>query len=102
MRLFIISLLLTFSEYNFYKSPPRYIIRYSNGTLNIKAQQYDPTLISLVTVTNALILNKMDFIYAANIYNLKALMYLDEKVYINNQVEFTNNVCFVFIALGIL
>jgi hypothetical protein len=104
MKLFIISLLLTFSEYNFYKSPVRYITRYNNGTITVKIHQHDPTLISLVTITNVLILNKMDWVYAANIYNLKALMYLidDGEVYIDKRVEFTNDVCFIFIALGIL
>lgn len=109
MRLFIISLLLTFSEYNFYKTPPifKFIYSNNNATTSIivqKSEQYDPSIVSLVTVANILILNRMDIVYSANIYNIKMLMYLmgDDIFYINKNVEFTRNVCIVLIALNIL
>jgi hypothetical protein len=100
MKLFLLSLLLTLSEYNFYKTPPKFLIVSTNTTLYKKIEHYDPVLVSFVSISNMIILHKMDFIESSKIYNLKALMNLiDNDIgYVHRSVSFTNNIIFVFIA----
>ena len=105
MKLFFISLLLTLSEYNFYTlNKINYIVYPNNTVVCQKVVRYDPSVVSLVTISNLLILNKLDIIYQTNIYNLKIILYLlnEKPIYIDDTVMFINNICFVLIALNIL
>jgi hypothetical protein len=100
MKLFLLSLLLTLTEYNFCKTQPKFLIISTNTTLYKKIEHYDPVLVSFVSISNMIILHKMDFIESSKIYNFKALITLiDNDIgYVHKSVSFTNNIVFIFIA----